>query len=130
MPTRAASRISHFFDALAGAIHAAWAWWWFVTLAPYWGLRQARIVRRELAAYAALDAAQIALLQNMQGVFYRPEEASANRRLLELPSPAAHQAADEALLAYFRGVIALERRDLAEPPSTRRHGTSSTVATG
>lgn len=115
MPTHPVFHIARWLDALARGIHAAWAWSWFIALSPYWGLRQAQATRRELLAYAALDAAQFALQQHVQLVFYRLEEAGAKRRLLEVDSPAAHEAADETLLAYYRAVIALERRDLPAP---------------
>jgi hypothetical protein len=134
MPTQPATHLGRWLDAVARGIHAAWAWCWFVGLAPFAGLRQALAVRRELAAYASLDAAQLALLQHVQLVFYRLEEASANRRLLELDSRAAHQAADEALLAYYRAVIAMERRDLADvggdmPPTRRLESAASGAET-
>lgn len=135
MSTYAPTRLGRCFDALARSIHATWTWCWFVALAPYFGLRQALAVRQELTAYTALDTAQLALLHHVEHVFYQLEEAGRRRRLLELDSPAAHQVADESLLAYYRAVIALEGRDhvqtedkITVPQKSRKSSMSARAA--
>lgn len=109
-------------EGLAQAIwrfwYRAWCWLLLMLLAPFWAYTRAQMIRAQQDRFAAQEALQEAAYRHLDTTFLRLEAALADRRVLELDSWEARVAADEALRAFLRRLVAIEAVPLpvdAEP---------------
>ena len=83
----------------------AWCWLLAWLCAPAWAFSSARRVRAARDYFAEARALQEAAYRHMAETFLRLEDAEAERRTLELASPAASASADAALSAFYQRLV-------------------------